>query len=644
MTTVAPITAIEPIAEEDDFIRAALMDAEIPALLPAIAQATGDLSILRDDLRPDPSDLLGSQGGLSEDQLQLAREVALEAIKRFRDGGCRPAPPPTPEVLSQMIRFTAGALMGDEYVPFLSEQLGLLDQGASPDWSMEDLAPEVDFRVVVIGAGISGLAAAYRLKQRGVPFLVIEKNADVGGTWFENIYPGCRVDVANHLFSYSFAQNFEWGEHFSGQGALLGYLRNFADERGLRDHIRFETEVESAEFSDDDQMWSVRVRSRSGVEETLRANVVISAVGQLNRPNYPDIPGRDDFAGPSFHSARWDPTVELKGKVVAVIGTGASALQLIPEIAAEAGEVLIFQRTPPWLAPTPDYHDRVADGQQWLLKHVPSYSEWYRFWLFCTYAEGLLPSIKVDPDWDDGGLTVSADNEALRQGLVQYLEEQLAGRPDLIAKVVPQYPPAAKRMLRDNGIWARTLMRDNVQLITDPIDRITADGVVTRTEGTRRADVLIFATGFQASKFLMPMTVKGRHRVDLHEAWHGDARAYLGMTVPGFPNMFVLYGPNTNIVVNGSIIFFSECSVGYVVDAIRLLLAGKYKSMECREDVYWTFNHEIDDGNRQMSWGAATVNSWYKNALGRVSQNWPFALHEYWRRTRAVDPSDYILS
>ncbi len=633
---------VEPITEDDSFIEAALRDAEIPALFPALAQATGDLSILREDLRPDPSDLLGAQGGLSDDQLVAARSLALDVLRRFRDAGSPQPPAPSMSALAEMVRFMAGSVMGDDDLPFLSEQLGLLGDTSAPGWDKASLAPDVDFRVVVIGAGISGLAAAYRLQEAGVPYVVFEKNDDVGGTWHENIYPGCRVDVANHLFSYSFAQREEWPEHFSTQGVLHEYLGGFAREHHLDEHVRFRTEVVSAVFSEADGTWTVTARRDDGAEEVIEANAVISAVGQLNRPSYPNIPGIGDFGGPSFHSARWDPNTKLDGQVVGVIGTGATGLQLIPVVAEQAAEVIVFQRTAPWLAPTPDYHDSVAPGLRWLFHHVPSYSEWYRCWLFCSYAEGLLPSAKVDPEWHEGERSVSAANDELREGLVAYLTEQFAERPDLLPKVIPDYPPAAKRMLRDNGIWARTLKRDNVRLVTDTIDRVTADGVRTVQGGDHPVDVLVLATGFQASRFLMPMTVKGRGGVDLHEQWGGDARAYLGMTVPGFPNLFCLYGPNTNIVVNGSIIFFSECSVTYIMDGIRQLLSARQRTMECREDVFWAYNREVDEANRHMAWGASTVNTWYKNALGRVSQNWPFSLREYWQRTRRVSPSDYV--
>jgi 4-hydroxyacetophenone monooxygenase len=457
----------------------------------------------------------------------------------------------------------------------------------------------------------------------------------------ENIYPGCRVDVTNHLFSFSFAQRYDWPQRFSTQDVLLDYFRSFADDNGLRDHIRFGTEVTAVELSDEDGTWTLRLRTANGDEETIEAGAVVSAVGQLNRPNYPKIPGVDDFGCPSFHSARWDYSVDLKGKRVAVIGTGASALQFVPIIAEQASELFVFQRTAPWLAPTPDYHDEVAPGLQWLFRHVPYYPQWYRFWLFCTFAEGLLAAAQVDPDWQPRDRSVSAGNEELRKLLVEYLELQLSDHPDLLEKVVPNYPPAAKRMLRDNGVWAATLTRDNVHLITDGIDRILDQGVATGNGDIYDVDVLIYATGFQASRFLMPMTVRGRGGVDLHQRWDGDARAYLGITIPDFPNFFCLYGPNTNIVVNGSIIFFSECEVNYVMGCLQLLLERNHRTLDCRREVHDSYNVEIDEANRLMSWGASSVNSWYKNEHGRVSQNWPFSLWEYWRRTKQPDPKDY---
>lgn len=632
-----------PIVEDDATLRSLLEAAEVPPLLAAVAYATGDRSILRDEFVPDPNAILDPNGGLSPQSQTEARDLAAVALGRYRDAGC-PAPTRSShEELRPLLEFVVGGSAEDDYLPLFEEELGIAGEDLrAPGWRKEDLAPGRPFRVAVIGAGMSGLLAAYRLGQAGIPYVVLEKDDDVGGTWLENSYPGCRVDVSNHFYSYSFAQRDDWPQHFSTRDVLLDYFRRCADEFGVRDHIRFRTEVTRASWDEDRGVWVLEVRGPDG-EETLEANAIISAVGQLNRPSYPDIPGRDTFAGPSFHSACWDHGVDLAGKRVAVIGTGASAVQFVPAIADETAEVLVFQRTPPWLLPTPDYHDDVSEEQMWLFRHVPGYASWYRFWLFWRNCEGLLPLVTVDPDWEPKDESVSAGNEMVRQMLLAYLQAEFADHPELLQAVTPHYPPAAKRVIRDNGIWARTLTRDDVSLITERITEITPAGVRTADGVEHEVDVIVYGTGFQASKFLTPMEVVGRGGVELHEHWKGDARAYLGITVPGYPNLFCLYGPNTNIVINGSIIYFSECEVRYVLEALRLLLEGGYGSLDPKPEVHDAYNERIDAGNLARAWGVSTVNSWYRNETGRSAQNWPFSLLEYWQQTRSANPDDYVL-
>ncbi len=636
---VAPIRTI---TESDDEIRAAVAEAEVPPLLPALAYLTGDLSLLRDDLRVDPMLIGQPQGGLTDEQLANAREVAVDALIRYRDQGCQPRPVPADDVLLRIMEYAVGGIEMAPYLPLLEEELAYRGEDRrAPAWNKATVAPDVSFRVVIVGAGMSGLLAAHRLHQAGVEFEIIEKNDDVGGTWFENVYPGCRVDNPNHNYSYSFAQRHDWPFHFSTQDVLLEYLQHCADTFALRPHIRFDTEVRSLEWSDDTAGWRVHVRTRDGHAETIEADAVISAVGQLNRPSFPDIPGRDAYAGPSFHSARWNHDIDLTGKRVAVIGTGASAAQFIPEIAPVVGELLVFQRTPPWFGPTPEYHAPVSQGLRWLYAHVPSYSEWNRFWIFWRMGDAVIPAVTVDPDWDHSMGSVNFMNEIMRGMLAEYLRDEFADRPDLTEKVIPTYPPGAKRMLRDNGVWAGALKRDNVELITTGIREITRSGIVTDDGVEHEIDVLIYGTGFHASKFLTPMQVLGRHGTDLHEQWAGDARAYLGITVPGYPNLFCLYGPNTNIVVNGSIVYFSECEVRYVLGCIELLLCEHHRALEVRKDVHDEFNERVDAENERMAWGWSDVNSWYKNEHGRVAQNWPFTLLEYWKRTLGPDADDY---
>jgi 4-hydroxyacetophenone monooxygenase len=680
-----------PITGSDAEIRAAVADAELPPLLAALAHLTGEPLPAR--LRPPTISRTVAQGGYSDRQQAEARGLAAGLLMAIRDGQApvRPVladpaaagraaagplvadpvatglaatgpvvtgPAATdpvvadpvvadpggagPAGLLETVRFLVGD-MAERYLPLLLDELAARSGGGAPGWQLDQVAPGREFRVVIIGAGMSGLLAAYRLGQAGIPYTIIEKNADVGGTWLENTYPGCRVDVSNHLYSYSFWPRDDWPGYFSTGDVLLGYFRAFAAEHGIREHIRFESEVTDLTFDEATCTWSVTARRPDGTAARITAQAVISAVGQLNRPRYPDIAGRDGFTGPAFHSARWDHEADLRGRRVAVIGTGASAFQFVPEIAGEADQLTVFQRTAPWLGPTPTYHDPVASGLQWLLANLPGYAQWYRFWLFCSSVEGGLPNVAVDPDWPVSERSVSALNDQLRADLTSYLELLYAGRTDLLTAAVPDYPPGAKRMLRDNGVWSAALRRDNVRLVTDPIDRITASGVVTADGAEHPADVLIYATGFTASEFLTPMTVTGRGGARLPEAWAGDARAYLGITVPGFPNLFCVYGPNTNIVINGSIIFFSECAVHYITGCIEALLAGGHRAADIRAGVHDAYNEMIDAGNRRQAWGVSAVSTWYKNALGRVSQNWPYTLMEYWERTRAPDLSDYEL-
>jgi 4-hydroxyacetophenone monooxygenase len=267
---------------------------------------------------------------------------------------------------------------------------------------------------------------------------------------------------------------------------------------------------------------------------------------------------------------------------------------------------------------------------------------WYRFWLFWTTTEGLLPSATVDEGWTDFSRSVGTANDQLRMLLTAWLQAQYADRPDLLEKALPKYPPASKRIVLDNGAWAAAMKRDNVHLITEPIDEVTPRGVRTKDGVEHAADVLIYGTGFQASHFLTPMTVTGRGGIDLNAQWDGDARAYLGITVPNFPNFFMMYGPNTNIVVNGSIIYFSECEVQYILGCIHLLLEEGHKALDCKREVHDAYNVRIDEGNLKMAWGVSSVNTWYKSESGRVAQNWPFNLIDYWQQTREPNPEDYV--
>ncbi len=620
-----------------DDIEALVAEADLAALLPALAYATGDLSVLPDGLVLDP--LLASlpDNGWTPEELQLARTSAADALARVLDEGQHHPL----EDYQPIIEWIAAQPLEGDYLDMLLEELALHGDRRNPAWKVEtgDRRP----RVAIIGGGMSGILTAHRVGQTGADYVVLEKNEALGGTWFENAYPGCRVDLPNHVYSYSNNQKPDWPYHHSTQDVLRDYFQESADGWGVTDHTRFGVRVESMTWLDDSAEWSLDLETPEGSEE-LRVDAVVSAVGQLNRPKLPDIAGRDDFEGLAFHSAQWPSDLDLTDKRVGVIGTGASAMQFIPHVALDATQLTVFQRTPAWLLDRPIYHEQLSDGLLELCELVPDYHHWYRLRQFWQIHHGALDALRRDPEWT-GPLeqAVSPMNDLMREMLTEYLHAQFEDRPELLAKVVPDYPVGAKRFVLDNGIWAETLKRDNVTLVTESIDRINAEGVVTTDGTTHDFDVLIYGTGFDASRFLKPMKVTGRDGQDLHDNWGDDARAYLGMTVPGFPNLFCLYGPNTNIVFNGSIIFFSECAARYIADALEPIAKGEAASIEVRRDVYERFVAAVDERNAEMAWGISGVNSWYKSRGGGIAQNWPFPLLDYWSKTRHPDLADYEL-
>jgi 4-hydroxyacetophenone monooxygenase len=375
----------------------------------------------------------------------------------------------------------------------------------------------------------------------------------------------------------------------------------------------------------------------------MSARVLVSAVGVLNRPKLPDIEGLSSFAGPAFHTAQWDRNFDLRGKRVGMIGTGASGHQVAPTIAPDVARLMIFQRSPHWVVPNPNYHAGVDEGKKWALANVPYYLRWYRFQLFWGFADGLHDALKVDPVWPDQSRSLNALNEKHRRFMERHMRSELAGRPDLLEKVVPDYPAYGKRILIDNH-WFRMLKRANVDLITDAIDRIVPEGVRTKDGRIHAADALVLATGFKVSKMLFPMKVFGRNGRELHEVWgDDDAKAYLGLTVPRFPNFFILTGPNTTLAHGGNQIFMTECAVRHMMLALRELLESGQRAIECRAEVYENYNRKVDDMHARMVWTHPGMTNWYRNRHGRVFAITPWRLVEYWKMTSRFDAAEYEL-
>lgn len=632
-----------PFVDDDATIVAALADVSIPTLVLSLVHMTGDITLLERVPRPQGLFLNEVQGFMAEEDRERVRAVALEIIREYRDGGCVLPAPPSPADIQTMMSWLVCEAVPGEYVPMMLEELEL--DGSDPRRVAMHATPEAraEFPVVVVGCGQSGLLAGIRLREAGIPFTIIEKNDGVGGTWYENTYPGCRVDVGNHFYCYSFEPSDHWTEFFSQQPELQAYFESVMDRHEIRPHIRFGTEVVEAVWSESESLWCVTVRDRDGVEATLPARAVISAVGQLNRPKLPDIAGRDDFAGPAFHSARWDHEVAIAGRDVAVVGAGASGFQIVPTIAPEVERLTVYQRTAQWMFPNPNYHEAVGDGVRWALRHLPFYGRWYRFLIFWPGCDGGLAAARVDPSWTGGDQAISAGNDFTRQIFTDWITSQLDGRPDLVAKVVPDYPATGKRTLQDNGSWLQALCRDNVELVRDGIDHVDTDGITTIDGVHRHHDVIVYATGFEANRFLAPMRIVGRDGIVLSEQWGDDPTAYLGITVPNFPNLFCMYGPGTNLAHGGSLIFHSECQIRYILGCLDALVGGRRSRIEPRPDVAAAYDARVQAELDGLVWSHPSIrHSWFKNPEGRIRVLSPWRLVDYWAWTKEPDLDDFL--
>ncbi len=639
------IDAFKYAVADEARLRSALEQADIQPLLMVLVHLSEADAPLLDEVAPHIHGAWNFMQRVPAELQARVRDRLVAVLKEYAAGNRAPSIRPSDDLLARMMNTVVGQAVPAEYIPLILEETNLTE--ADPrtvKWRRQPSeAVLASHDVVIVGAGMSGLCMAIKLKEAGIPFTVLEKNDTVGGTWYENAYPGCGVDTPNHFFSFSFEPNHDWSHHFSPRAELWAYLERCADKYAIRPHIRFNTEVLTADYNEASRRWVLRIRDADGAERTLDARYVITAVGQLNRPSIPAIPGLDDFAGPAFHTARWDASQPVAGKRVAMIGTGASGMQTGPSIAPEVAQLTIFQRTPHWAVYNANYHRAVDEGKQWVLKHIPFYANWYRFTLFWASSDGLHASLQVDPDWKTPDISLNATNQAFREQLIDYIKGQIGDRPDLLEKVVPAYPPYGKRMLRDNH-WYKMLTRENVTLVSDAIDHVEPDGIVTVSGEKHPADIIVLATGFQAGRMLFPMQVTGRAGVNLRDLWgDDDPRAYLGIAAPGFPNLFMLYGPNTNLGHGGSIIFHTECQVRYIMQSLREMIEAGREEIECRTEPHDAYNERVDQAHRNMVWAHGGVGNWYKNRNGRVIANSPWRLVDYWAMTAEFKPEDYVI-
>jgi len=631
---------LNPMPRQDDPRYAeAVAIANIPTLLMVLVQLTGEQRWLEAPYQPrrprgmDDND----SGGLSDAIQAEIRTAALAAILAWRAGQPVALPELSREFRLKMLACAMAEEIPEGYDPIIEAEL--------PNAQDEEPAPimlPAGFEVLVIGAGVSGLCAAVNLKKMGVPFTVIEKSGTVGGVWRDNRYPGAGVDTPNHLYSFSFAP-YDWSMYFALRDELKAYLESLTAQYDLRPQISFNATVETLDYDDASQRWRVQVRLLSGALETRMPNVVISAVGIFNPVKYPAIPGLEQFAGRCFHSAEWPDDVNLAEQRVAVIGNGASAMQVGPEIQHQVKSLTIFQRSAHWAAPHAHFRTSIPEALRFLLREVPLYRAWYRLRLGWAYGDRVHSALQKDPAWPHPERALNRANDAHRAYFTQYIVSELSDRTDLLDQVLPTYPPFGKRLLMDNG-WYRMLRNERVKLASTSIVEIKPDRIVTEDGQEYPADILVIATGFDVLRFLSTYEARGRSGRTLREIWNDDdAKAYLGTVIPDFPNFFCLYGPNLQPGHGGSLMFVVEMQMRYVMDVIRKMGQENIGAVECRREVHDEYNNTVDHLHANMVWAHLGMQTYYRNSWGRIVVNSPYLNSTYFELTRTANFEDFAV-
>ena len=495
---------------------------------------------------------------------------------------------------------------------------------ASGAFSSNSRVTNVD--VLIVGAGFSGICMGIKLLEAGMQsFLIFEKSEEIGGTWWENRYPGCACDIPSHLYSFSFAPSTEWTRMYPGQQEIHDYLKRCVERYGLAPHLRLNTRFQEAAWDESESVWNIT--ASDGVR--IRARVLVSGMGALHVPHYPELPGLEHFSGHAFHSSAWDYGVNLEDKNVGVVGTGASAIQFVPQIAPRVGKLYLFQRTPPWIVPRMDF----AISEKWKhrFRRIPLTRWAFRQYIFWRQEFRVLGFL---------------GNESIRKKAEAIALRHMARRikdPKLREALTPKYQLGCKRVLVSDDYYP-TLNRANVELVTDGIAEVCEHSIVTCDGVERPIDVLIYGTGFRATEPLIGCRVVGKSGVEIHDAWGKRMTAYLGVTVSGFPNLFILLGPNTGLGHN-SVVLMIEAQVRYTINCLKLMKSRKQRVLEVRPEIQQSF---VDEIYRRMSgtvWQSGGCHSWYQDQqTGEITTLWPGSVVSYLRRMRSVSASDYLLT
>ena len=634
------MTRHELLAADDATIDDAIAHADPMVLRGLLYQLTGDAEVAATSVKMVMAGYFDVPTPATEADVALLRRKGADFLKAYRDSGAGDIAVGPQDRLATSLGLMLGRTMEGDDLRHHVEELALDPSVRSLHWKAQpDPERLKDFTVTIIGAGMGGLNAALQLRKAGFPFTVLEKNKGVGGTWWENRYPGARVDTPSRSYTHLFGVDFPYPNPFCEWRENVKYFDWVADNFDLRQHIQFETEVKSLTWDDSAGEWVIDLVDPNGAR-TIRSRAVITAVGFLNRPNIAQFPGAETFAGGSWHTARWPETADLKGKRVAVIGTGCTGYQMVPEIALEAADVTVFQRTPQWLFPVPGYRSPFPPQVNWLDRNLPFHTNFMRA-RTCS-LDRIANVAEIDPNFDDPHACNPLSKRA-REGCIAFLERKLTD-PALVATMTPKHPVWSARAVVVDPDYSilDALNRDNVTLVTNGIERIEPQGIVAKDGTLHEADVIVYATGFHATEYLYPMTITGRDGQTLEDLWKKDgARAYLGCMMPGFPNLWSVYGPNTNGGL--TVATFHEKVAHYALQCLEALVLGNADAMEVKADAFWRYNHLVDERNQTKVWSDPRAHNYYWTEHGRSAVMNPFYTAEMSGFLRQPDLADLAI-
>jgi len=621
-------------------LRDNLRQADPGVLVAVLAQLTGDPSVIaiygpKISHIPDPPERAGVT---DPDTAEALVTAIIDASGEPRRPDALPAD--DREFFARLLPIALGSEVDDEQVDLLLEQGGF--QQSQPTLPRTVQIPGT-VKIAIVGAGIAGISVALAAADAGVGYEIFDRNAEVGGTWLTTTYPGIGVDTPSAYYSLSREVNPHWSSYYPQGAEYQAYLVALADKHKLRKHTRFRTEVEALWWDDERKQWQIHWTTADGQRDISYASVVVTAAGYLNRPRRPDVKGRDRFAGNSIHSALWDPSLDLSGKRVAVIGAGCTAVQIVDACVDQVEHLTVFQRQPHWVAPRKRLTDDVPAHRRYLGRHLPYYANWIRLKSYWGTADNNYPVILQDPEWARDHLSISAANDVLLQMCLRYIQETFGKDTELAKKVTPDFAPYGKRIIRDPGGYYAALTRDHVDVEANEPAEVNAKGIVTQDGRQIDLDVIVYATGYYLD-FLSTVDIRGRGGKRLADEWGDSPRAYRGGTVPGFPNLFTMSAPNYSPGHGAGANFSMEVLAHYIIECLQLMALRGATTMEVTQRAYEDYVAEIDEAMSRTVWcHTPNAHTYYRSGSGRVVVATPYRLVDVWQQHRAPIEEDFTL-